>query len=73
MGKLWSNYVFQQVESIWGIGFYKTMSQSLKSEFPGMEGFSATNLKYMKKFYMFYSEINRQQAVDDLEKIYAVP
>lgn len=65
--------MFQQVESIWGIGFYKTMSQSLKSEFPGMEGFSATNLKYMKKFYMFYSEINRQQAVDDLEKIYAVP
>lgn len=37
-------------DAIWGTGFYKTMSQSLKEEFPSVSGFSVTNLKYMKRF-----------------------
>lgn len=65
--------VEKQAEAVWGTGFYKTMSASLKDEFPDMEGFSVTNLKYMKKFYLFYSSPNRQQLVDDLEKICSIP
>lgn len=49
------------------------MSRELKKSFPNTEGFSVTNLKYMKKFYMFYSGSNRQQSVDDLEMIYSIP
>lgn len=49
------------------------MSRELKKSFPNTEGFSVTNLKYMKKFYMFYSGLNRQQSVDDLEMIYSIP
>lgn len=35
--------------------------------FPGATGFSVTNLKYMKRWYQFYSELvmNRQQPADD--------
>lgn len=51
------------------------MSDELKDAFPGMKGFSVTNLKYMKRFYQFYSveqEIG-QQPVDQLENIYIIP
>ncbi len=62
-------------DAIWGTGFYKTMSQSLKEEFPSVNGFSVTNLKYMKRFFEFYKSdnANRQQVVDDLEKICSIP
>ena len=50
----------QHADAIWGNGFYKEMSRELKKSFPNTEGFSVTNLKYMKKFYMFYSGLNRQ-------------
>lgn len=58
-----------------GTGFYKTMSQSLKEEFPNVSGFSMTNLKYMKRFFEFYKSdgANRQQVVDDLERICSIP
>lgn len=60
----------KHADAIWGTGFYKTMSQSLKEEFPSVSGFSVTNLKYMKRFFEFYKSDNenRQQVVDDLEK-----
>ena len=51
------------------------MSSELKDAFPGMEGFSVTNLKYMKRFFQFYSndyEIG-QQPVDQFEKLYSIP
>lgn len=50
------------------------MSQSLKEEFPNVNGFSVTNLKYMKRFFEFYKgdNENRQQVVDDLENICSV-
>ena len=35
----------KHADAIWGTGFYKTMSQSLKEEFPSVSGFSVTNLK----------------------------
>ena len=62
-------------DAIWGTSFYKTMSQSLKEEFPSVNGFSVTNLKYMKRFFEFYKSdnANRQQVVDDLEKICSIP
>lgn len=62
-------------DAIWGTSFYKTMNQSLKEEFPSVNGFSVTNLKYMKRFFEFYKSdnANRQQVVDDLKKICSIP
>jgi len=43
--------VDKEAESEWGSGFYVSMSKALKTEFPNMNGFAVTNLKYMKRFY----------------------
>ena len=36
----------------WGNKFVKNLSISLKIDFPNMTGFSITNLKYMRKYYL---------------------
>ncbi len=60
--------VARQLDAVWGGGFFENLSKELKAEFPDMQGFSVTNLKYCKKFYLFYSQSNqiRQQLVDEL-------
>jgi len=67
--------VDKEAETEWGSGFYSSMSKALKTEFSEMSGFSVTNLKYMKRFYLFYfdKDQNRQQPVDDLEQLYSIP
>jgi len=42
------------------------LSNDLRTEFPEMKGFSVSNLKYCKRFYLFYSKIIGQQLVDQL-------
>lgn len=57
-----------KAESQWGSGFFNQLSLDLKKIFPGESGFSVTNLKYMKRWYLFYFEqvTNRQQLIDEL-------
>jgi hypothetical protein len=58
LGLYWSigaDIVASQAESVWGSGILKQLSQDLRAEFPDVRGFSLTNLKYMKKFFLFYS------------------
>ena len=45
----------KRMEAEYGSGFFGNLSRDLKNEFPGMEGFSVSNLKYIKRFYLFYS------------------
>lgn len=56
-------------ENTYGSGFFKQLSKDLMIEFPAMKGFSESNLKYFKKFYLFYNQkiINRQQVVGDFK------
>lgn len=56
-----------KAESQWGSGFFNQLSLDLKRIFPGESGFSVTNLKYMKRWYLFYFEqvTNRQQLIDE--------
>lgn len=63
--------VTMQAESKWGGGFFKELHRDLQDSFPNLTGFSITNLKYMKRFYLFYNQENtiRQQAVDELQNI----
>jgi len=58
----------KQLDSVWGTGFFENLSRDLKKEFPEMQGFSITNLKYTKRFYLFYSQDNtiRHQRGDEL-------
>lgn len=61
--------VRQEAESRWGSGFFNQLSLDMKAMFPNETGFSVTNLKYMKRWYVFYTEglINRQRPVDEIE------
>ena len=47
---LGQDIVARQMETTWGSGFFEQLSRDLRSEFPDMQGFSATNLKYCKRF-----------------------
>lgn len=42
-------------ENAWGNKVVEQLSKDLESEFPGIQGFSRTNLYYIKKFYEFFS------------------
>lgn len=73
---LGKDIVEQQADTKWGSGFFKELSKDLKDTFPNISGFSVTNLKYMKRVYLFYNQENtiRQQAVDELENlIFSIP
>jgi len=67
--------VNKQKLSSWGDGFLKDISKDLKVEFPDMKGFSRSNLMYMKKWYLFYTDSIVQQVVGQLEidKIFQIP
>ncbi|MDR0368149.1 MAG: PDDEXK nuclease domain-containing protein [Bacteroidales bacterium] len=74
---LGQDIVVRQMESTWGNNFFEQLSHDLRNEFPEIQGFSSTNLKYCKRFYLFYTQddtifqqvedVNRQQLVDDLQ------
>jgi len=66
---LGQDIVVRQMDSSWGSGFFEQLSKDLKNEFPHLHGFSVTNLKYIKRFYLFYSQDEqiRHQAGDDLQ------
>lgn len=42
-------------ENAWGHKVVDQLSKDLESEFPGVQGFSRTNLYYIKQFYEFFS------------------
>ena len=45
----------QQSEKGWGKSIIEILSKELKKEFPGVRGFSTTNLWRMRSFYLEYS------------------
>ncbi len=47
---------------------FNQLSADMRSMFPNETGFSVTNLKYMKRWYLFYNDqvAIRQQAADEI-------
>ena len=60
--------VQMKAETQWGAGVVEQLSLDLKDAFPGMKGFSTTNIWYSKKWYLFYNEelIKLQQVVGEI-------
>ena len=56
----------QQMKAAWGDKLLGQLSKDLGSAFPEMKGFSVTNLKYCRQFYLFYQSEISQQTVDQL-------
>ncbi|MEE1291650.1 MAG: PDDEXK nuclease domain-containing protein, partial [Spirochaetota bacterium] len=74
----------KQLDSKYGSHFFEILSKDLRADFPEAQGFSERNLRYMKQFYTFYSQILHQagaesksanhQVCDDLEaKLFTIP
>ena len=47
--------VQKKAEERWGAGIVEQVSIDLRREFPNENGFSTSNLWYMKKWYLFYA------------------
>ena len=47
--------VQKKAEERWGAGVVEQVSLDLKREFPNEDGFSTSNMWYMKKWYLFYT------------------
>jgi predicted nuclease of restriction endonuclease-like (RecB) superfamily len=58
-----ADIVERQAESKWGSGVIRRLSEDLRAEFPQMQGFSARNLKSMRRFYLFYAKDSIGQQV----------
>ena len=60
-------------EKSYGSKFFEKTSSELKTEFPDTQGFSVTNLKYMKRFYKFYEPIRHQLGDEFNSNIFTIP
>ncbi len=66
---LGADIVTRQTQWDWGSGFLKQLSADLMSEFPEMKGFSASNLKYIRQWHLFWAaDAIGQQPVGQLAK-----
>lgn len=59
-------------DGFWGKGAIEAISQQLQKELPGLRGFSATNIKYMRSFYEEWSPVVNSQPMADENKILTV-
>ena len=48
----------------WGTGFITAISELLRKEMPGLKGFSARNLKYMRMFYEQWKQLDSSNSAD---------
>ena len=64
--QLGRDLVQKKAEERWGAGVVEQVSLDLKREFPDANGFSAPNLWFMKKWYLFYSSLETQQKLYQL-------
>ena len=54
-------------KGFWGTGAIDNISKMLKSELPGLKGFSAENIKLMRRFYEAWKEIEVNSVVRTTE------
>lgn len=54
--ELGAEIVSKQAQSNWGDGFLKQLSKDLMAEFLDIKGFSRSNIKYIKQWYLFYTQ-----------------
>ena len=66
--ELGRDLVQKKAEERWGAGVVEQVSLDFQREFPNAEGFSTTNLWYMKQWYLFYyqEDTKLQQVVGEI-------
>ena len=66
--ELGRDLVQKKAEERWGAGVVEQVSLDLQREFPKAEGFSAANLWFMMKWYLFYSSLKACEKLYQLGK-----
>jgi predicted nuclease of restriction endonuclease-like (RecB) superfamily len=66
--ELGADIVERQKSAAWGSGFLKQLSKDLRAEFPEMKGFSFSNIKHIRQWFLFYSNpaLKGQQPVGQI-------
>ena len=64
---LGKDIVEMKAESRWGSNFMETLSKDLRAELPMVKGFSATSLRYVKRFYLLYAPLFQIQFETETE------
>lgn len=64
--QLGRDLVQMKAEERWGAGVVEQVSIDLKREFPDADGFSTSNLWFMKKWFLFYATDESQQKLYQL-------
>lgn len=59
--QLGRDLVKKKAEERWGSGVVEQVSLDLQKEFPNEKGFSTSNLWFMKQWYLFYTNLDSQQ------------
>jgi len=59
--ELGRDLVRKKAEERWGAGVVEQISMDLQSSFPKRSGFSITNLRYMKQWYLYYASANQEK------------
>lgn len=72
--ELGRDIVERDAENHYGSKFYTSLSRDLRAEIQNASGLSERNLRYTKKFYLFYENIMetlQQVVADSKENIYS--
>ena len=67
---LGADIVNKKAESRWGDGFFKNLSRDLQNELPDVRGFSETNLRYSKYFYLLYNQTLTRGCLTSLDGLF---
>ncbi|MDE5610553.1 MAG: PDDEXK nuclease domain-containing protein [Odoribacter sp.] len=67
--QLGRDLVQRKAEERWGTGIVEQLSLDLQAEFPNEKGFSTSNIWYMKKWYLFYSENKNRSIFETLHQL----
>ena len=61
-------------EGFWGKGAIEAISQQLQKELPGLRGFSAANIKFMRQFYEVWCEdLKSLTAISEIDTQLLIP
>lgn len=66
--QLGRDLVMRKAEQRWGSGVVEQVSLDLQAEFPEADGFSTSNLWYMKRWYLFYTHNCENSILDQFGK-----
>ncbi|MFA9238549.1 MAG: DUF1016 N-terminal domain-containing protein, partial [Candidatus Paceibacteria bacterium] len=61
--------VEKQKNSTWGSGFLQQLSNDLIAEFPDVKGFSYTNIKNIRQWFLFWQQVVGESSIENTKQL----